>query len=166
MSRRVRALAIALVLAAAAMGCVTPLAPRVPAFGISDVASDGDATRRASTRLVLRGIGADAAGDEARARATYQRALQVDATNPYAFLALARFEVERGDAERAASMIDQAETLLRIEEAPEGAMVHIRGLRGVLQARATGGRSRALADAESAAPVVWGDGRLDAQELR
>ncbi len=165
MSRVLRRLVPILVLASAT-GCVTPLAPRVPAFGISDVAAEGDATRRASTRLVLRGIDADAAGDAARARATYQRALQVDATNPYAFLALARFEVEAGDAERAASMLDQAQALLRVEQAPEGALLHVRGLRGVLEARRTGGRSAALSDVGAASPEVWADGRLDARELR
>jgi len=150
-----------------ATGCITPVAPRVPPFTISEVVAEGDATRRASTRLVLRGIEADMSGDEPRARATYQRALQVDATNPYAFLALARFEVERGDALRAASMVDQAETLLKLEEAPEGALVHVRGLRGMLGTR-EGDRQGAswLRDAEAAAPDVWADGRLDAYELR
>ena len=153
---------VALAIALGSSGCLAPLAPQVAPFTISEVAHDGDPTRRASTRLVLRGLTADVSGDVTRARADYQRALQVDATNPYAFLALARFEVERGDRERALSMIDQAETLMRLERAPEGALVHARGLRGVLGARG----SSLLVDAEAALPEVWRDHRLDARELR
>ena len=148
-------------------GCATSLTPRAPSFVISDVVHEGDPTRRASTRLVLRGIDADASGDEARARADYERALQVDATNPYAFLALGRFEVEHGDAARASMMLDQAQALLQLERAPEGALVHVRGLRGALGAPDGSARTRALLDeARARAPDVWADGRLDARELR
>lgn len=142
-------------------GCASGSGPqRVTPFHISDVVAHGDATRRASTRLVLRGLEADVARNSARARALYQRALQVDPTNPYAFLALARQAAEQGGA-GGVSYLDQAQALLALEEAPEGAQLHASGLRGVLQ-----GRSELLRDAGARAPESWADGRLDAEELR
>ena len=158
MSRRLLAISLLLALTA---GCASGSGPpRARPFHISDVIAHGDATRIASTRLVLRGLEADIGRNSARARALYQRALQVDPTNPYAFLALARQAAEQGDA-GGVSYLDQAQALLALEEAPEGALLHARGLRGVLQ-----GRSELLHDAGARAPQSWADGRLDAEELR
>jgi Tfp pilus assembly protein PilF len=154
-------LVVSILSLALAAGCASWSGPpRAEPFRISDVAAQGDATRRASTRLVLRGLEADAGPDRGRARALYQRALQVDPTNPYAFLALARQAAERGDA-AGVSYVDQAQTLLALEEAPEGAHLHARGLRGVLERR-----SELLREVGARAPESWADGRLDARELR
>ena len=67
---------------------------------LSRVAGEGDPARRASMRLVLSGLDADEAGRSAEASSLYERALQVDPTNPYAWLALARQEVFEGDPDR------------------------------------------------------------------
>ena len=62
---------------------------------------------------------------------------------------------------------EQAETLLRLEQAPPGASLHVRGLQGALGAqRGDRGAEVLLAQAARGAPQIWGDGQLDALELR
>ncbi|MCP3983202.1 MAG: hypothetical protein GY723_02375 [bacterium] len=134
--------------------------PRVEPFRISHVVEQGDAARRASTRLILGGLDAEAGGNVTRGRSLFERALQVDPTNPYAFLALARSAQQRGAASQCEHFLEQAEASMRLEGAPPGAFVHIDGLRGVL------GSAQGLQAAERASPAVWGDGKLDARELR
>lgn len=147
--------------------CVTPLTPRVEPFRISDIVTEGDATRRASSRLLLRALEADVARDSHRARSLFQRALQVDSTNPYAFLTLARFEAQHGSVEQGLSYLGQADALLMLEEAPGGALIHAQGLRGSLLRRAGDAGSEPLLGAAAAAlPDAWADGQLDASELR
>ncbi len=149
------------VLALATSGCAAfGPAPRAEPFRISHVVGAGDAARRASTRLVLGGLDAEAEGNASRGRSLFERALQVDPTNPYAFLALARSAEARGDATQGVHFLEQAEVLLRLEDAPAGALMHATGLRGAL------GDAAALREAERAFPGVWADGRLDALELR
>lgn len=140
-----------------------------PALRLSEVATLGDPARRASMRLVLQGLDADAALRPAAALSSYERALQVDPNNPWAWLALARHEVEHGDPARALAQLDKAEALLPGEgELSRGAAPHVTGLRGA--ALRAGGREpqglALLADARRAAPDVWADGSLDASELR
>ena len=90
-------------LVALVLGCAGFVsAPQVEPFRIGDVAGEGDAARRASTRLVLGGLDAEASGNASRGRSLHERALQVDPTNPYAFLAL-------GDQSLAAGRMDEAE---------------------------------------------------------
>ena len=116
-------------------------------------------------RLVMGGLDSDAAGRGAEALARYQRALQVDPNNPYAWLALARQEVFEGDPERGLSHLDKARALLGRDES---AAAHLAGLRGaalVATGRAAVG-APFLQEARDLAPAVWGDGKLDAQELR
>jgi tetratricopeptide (TPR) repeat protein len=132
---------------------------------LSRVVSAGDPARRASMRLVLAGLDADEAGRGAEASSHYERALQVDPTNPYAWLALARQEVFEGDPDRGLSHLDKAAALLASDET---AAAHLAGLRGA-GLRAVGQSALAepfLREARERAPAVWGDGKLDAAELR
>jgi len=116
-------------------------------------------------RLVLGGLESDSAGRDDEAIARYQRALQVDSTNPYAWLALARQEVFEGDPERALGYLDRANALLGSDER---ATAHVVGLRGA--ALVALGRPQVgepfLEEARQLAPSIWGDGKLDADELR
>jgi Flp pilus assembly protein TadD len=156
--------------ALAATGCVstrdvTPVEPT----HVSHLTQIGDAQRRASLRLVVAGLDADAAGQSERALANYRRAIQVDATNPYAYVALARHWIEAGDSERGILFLDQAEVLLESsDESTLGVQVHLIGLRG--RAAAMGGHSdeaeALLRLAAEQAPDVWGDGMLGADELK
>ena len=144
-------------------------AERVDALHVSHLTHMGDAQRRASLRLVVVGLEADASGQSERALATYERAIQVDATNPYAYLALARHWIEAGDPARGVVFVDQAEVLLEASgESTLGAQVHLDGLRG--RAAAIGDGSDAgvvlLQRAAERTPEIWGDGILSADELR
>lgn len=141
---------------------------------VSDAVGVGDPARRASTRLTVQGLDADAAGAIQRARGSYERAIQVDATNPYAYLALARHyldaaDTDPADADRAVPLIDQAAALFEAEGMREPRVgVHLMGLRGRAM-RETGQEVDAelyLERARELAPDVWGDGELSAVELR
>ena len=161
-------LVLASLILALSLGCATRVVYRpVEPVRISEVAPAGDAVRRASLRLCVEGLRADEDGRSARARIQYERAIQIDPTNPWAYLSLARHEVERGEPDRALEYLQQADSLLRAESAlSPGVEPHLIGLRGAaLQAEGRGGG----ADLERAAqlsPEVWGDGRLTASELR
>jgi len=159
------AAALALGLAGCATRAPVPPAPE-PALRLSEVATVGDPARRASMRLVLEGLDADTARRPDAARSAYERALQVDPNNPWAWLALARHEVEYGAPTRARAQLDKVEGLLPGEGAlSRGAEPHVHGLR----AAALGGGPEARAAMHAArtrAPTVWADGVLDARELR
>jgi tetratricopeptide (TPR) repeat protein len=149
---------------ACAAGISASRAPRV-----SEIAAEGDDQLRASQRLVIEGLDADERGDSERARSRYERALQIDASNPWVYLALARHYVEVEEPGRALSHLDRAEALLDAQGggAP-GARIHCDGLRGAALAL-EGDRSSAqplLDSAARGAPGVWGDGVLTASELR
>jgi tetratricopeptide (TPR) repeat protein len=175
-TRVVMAVAVlALVLACAGTGRrVTPV--RGGALRISEVAGQGDPLRRASTRLVLEGLG-DA--DPQRAISHYERAIQIDANNPYAYLALASYQIQWGDVDRGVQSLNQAELLLESQELKSPRVeLHLVGLRGRAQVRMkprtrvakTSGRvsegEALLERARGLAPDVWGDGWLTAAELR
>lgn len=149
------------------LGCTSP--PSAPAPRVSETAASGDDQFRASQRLLMDGLDADARGDADRARSRYERALQIDASNPWVFLALARHYVEAGDAGHALAHLDHAEALLDAQpNASPGVRAHCDGLRGAALAL-EGNRSEARALLDSAArsaPDVWGDGQLSAAELR
>jgi tetratricopeptide (TPR) repeat protein len=160
--------AAALLLALATLaGCHIPRAEPLPGepLHISQRAGVGDPARKASLRLVLSGLDADEAGRSAEASSFYERALQVDPTNPYAWLALARQEVFEGDPERGLANLDKAETLLSSDAT---AAAHVAGIRAA-GLRAVGQPALAepfLRDARERAPAAWADGKLDAAELR
>lgn len=161
-------LALALALVGFTLGCAGSSSRfgRVEALRLSQVESQGDAARRASMRLCADGLRADAAHRSAPARSQYERAIQIDPTNPWAYLVLARHEVAGGEAARALESLRQAETLLRGEDAlsPE-VEPHLQGLRGAALRAAGRGGELELERAARLSPEVWGDGRLDADEL-
>jgi hypothetical protein len=165
---------LAVVLACAGPGRVTPV--RGGALRISEVAERGDPLRRASTRLVLQGLDT---GEPQRALSHYERAIKIDTTNPYAYLALASYEVQWGDVERGMQSLSQAELLLESEELRSPRVEpHLIGLHGRGQLRMRRHArlvktNRRIAEGESLlerarrlAPEVWGDGWLTADELR
>ena len=173
---RMSAAAFVLVLAVGCAGAGRVAPVRGGALRISEVAGEGDPLRRASTRLVLEGLGA---GAPQRALSQYERAIQIDATNPYAYLALASYQVQWGDVHRGLQSLNQAELLLESEElrSPrvEPHLVGLHGraqvrMRGYIRAAKTNGRVREgeplLERARRLAPEVWGDGWLTAAELR
>lgn len=135
---------------------------------ISELVDQGDPVRRASQRLLVEGLEADAAGADARAKGRYERAIQLDPTNPYAYLTFARFEVERRRATQARAWLDQTVALFDAAGGlPSGVEAHVIGLGGAVEA-IRGNRTDAARDLERArrlAPVVWGDGYLSAEEL-
>jgi hypothetical protein len=169
---------LAALLLAAAVGCAGSAQRVAPVRGgalrISEVVGKGDPMRRASTRLVLQGL---AAADPQRGPSHFERAIKIDATNPYAYLALAAFEVQWGNAERGRQALDQAELLLESQQLASPRVVpHLVGLRGRADLR-SGSQARAvttgaaqgealLERARRLAPDVWGDGWLSAAELR
>jgi len=167
----VRAWRWGLLVAAVALvgGCAVRFAPppEADSLRVSDAALEGDPTRRASLRLVLQGLDEDGAGRSDSARSSYERAIQIDSTNPYAYLALARHEVEAERWDRALESLDQAELLFGVEGAP-GLEAHLVGLRGAARlGKGYGGDAGVLLDrASRIAPAVWADGRLTAAELR
>jgi tetratricopeptide (TPR) repeat protein len=136
---------------------------------VSEITQIGDPRRQASQRLVIEGLEADAAGESERALASYERAIQMDGMNPYAYLAIARYWIEVGEPERGVVFVDQAEVLIDSSgESTHGARVHLVGLRG--RAGSLGPHSEEAANqlrqAADLAPQVWGDGILSADELR
>jgi hypothetical protein len=173
-ARRLRRLAlVGLLLLALLAGCApgTPsiFSPRSEPLRLHEIAGEGDAARRASQRLVLQGLASDAKGDARLGRRSYERALQVDANNPFAYLALARQAVESGDSASALEYLEQAELLLGAEDLRSPRVEpHLAGLRGAaLLARGDRrGGEELLARASELAPTVWDDGQLSAEELR
>jgi len=172
--------AVAALLLAFAVGCAATgrrVAPvRGGALHISEVAGKGDPLRRASTDLVLEGLDAS---DPQRALSHFERAVKIDATNPYAYLALASFQIQWGDVDRGMQSLSQAELLLESQELKSPRVEpHLAGLRGRAQvrmgphtrvAKAEGRASQGeplLERARALAPDVWGDGWLTAAELR
>jgi tetratricopeptide (TPR) repeat protein len=137
------------------------------ALRLSEVDPGDDPTRRASLRLCLDGLDADAAGRPVAALGLYERALQIDPTNPYAYLVLARHAVETNDAERGLEYLERAESFLEAEGAlSPGAESHLLGLRGAALRQLYSGGDAELSQARSLAPMVWDDEHLRADELR
>lgn len=146
-----------------------PTGEAVGPLRISELLSQGDPARRASLGLVVEGLEADTRGARARAQGVYERAIQVDPTNPYAYLAIARHYAEGSEPQWALSFLDQADALFEAEGKPSPRVAaHLIGLRGQIL-YADGEIDRGVAYLERAwqlAPEVWVDGRLSADELR
>ena len=158
--------AVALLLA---LGCASRFAPsgREDSLRLSELDGGGDATRRASLRLCVEGLDAEIAGRSDSASVYYERAIQLDPTNPYAYLVLARHQLEMGDPEEALGYLDRAQQLLDAERARSpGVDAHLAGLRGAALDAAGRDGAEHLSYARRTAPSVWGDGRLSAAELR
>lgn len=142
--------------------------PGADAWHFSEVIDEGDARRRASNRLVGEAL-SDEHADTPRAVERIRRALQVDPTNPWAYLALAREQVGRGEYRAAWESLDQSEARARNEgEIPLGVRAHLNGLRGrTLIARQRPEEALPLlAEAEHLSPAIWSDQHLNADELR
>ena len=166
---------VTLLLAAAVSGCAGG-SRLAPAFGptarpltASGALGQYDAARDGSLRLVIEGLDEDQAGRPSRALAKYQRAIRVDPTNPFAFLALARHHLEADSADEASAFLDQARALFEAQ-GDLGPSVDVwgLGLRAGID-RARGRREKAdalLSEARRLSPEIWGDGRLSARELR
>lgn len=144
-------------------------APRGVALRISEFDRVGDARTQASTRLVVEGLDAEIASAPQRALSRYAQAIRIDPSNPFAYLALARYYAAIADSDRALEHLDRTQSLLDPDSALYwGAEPHLLGLRGWALA-GTGGSADAvvlLDEAGRLAAAVWGDGRLDASELR
>ena len=156
----------AALLAFAGLGCVQrPVGESTPGLRISELPVDEDPARRASIRLVLEGL----ATSGRRAQGLYERALQVDSSNPYAYLALARHHIDGGDPAQALDHLRRGEDLLRAYDlfSPR-AEVTLAGLRGaaLLELDRETEAARWLGFAARRDPAVWSDGRLTAGELR
>jgi hypothetical protein len=151
------------------LGCATGgrLGGAPETLRFSELTDQGDATRRASLRLCVDGLDADVDGRRAAALGQYERAIQIDPTNPYAYLVLARHEIELGDPARGLEYLNQSEMMLESENArsPE-VEAHLAGLRGVALRDMGGAGEDYLEQARSLAPAVWDDGQLTAAELR
>ena len=149
----------------ASLGCVSGVGRwnELEPVRISGLIEAGDPARRASLRLVDDGLQSDEQGQREAALARYERAIQVDATNPYAYLAIARHHVETGDPARALQFLDHAESLLKMRgDLPDEVQVHLLGLRGgALYDSGQSSRGTELLDrARALAPTIWGDGAL------
>ena len=98
-----------------------------------------------------------------------QRAVRLDATNPIAFLALARHHVATGNPEDASAFLDQARALFE-SEGELGSSVDVWGvgLRAWID-RAQGREDEADSRFDAArelSPEIWRDELLSADELR
>jgi hypothetical protein len=171
--KRGSSFALLALLAGFAVACATGVAPRPSLeqqpLRISEVAGNGDATRRASTRLVLNGL---QSSPPEQGLPHYERAIQIDATNPYAYLALAAYAIQWGDLEQGVQSLTQSELLLESEGLRSPRVEpHLIGLRGRAMLRSYDGVERRageswLDEARRMAPEVWGDGWLGVAELR
>lgn len=158
--------ALALLLALGCASRFSPMGGEEP-LRLSELDGGGDPARRASLRLCVEGLDAEVAGRSSSAPVYYERAIQVDPTNPYAYLALARHRLQMGDPDEALGYLDRAQQLLDSEQARSPRVdVHLAGLRGAsLEASGRDGAVH-LSYARRTSPSVWADGRLSAAELR
>ena len=122
-------------------GCAGPTrAPREAALRIAEIDHLGDARRQASMRLLVEGLDAEIASTPQRALSRYQRAIQIDPGNPFAYLVLARYYAAIADSERALEHLDRAQSVLDSDSTLyRRAEPHLLGLRG--WAFAAAGRS-------------------------
>ncbi len=170
MHRLVERLLVGALASVSVLGCISqgPRGESGP-LRISEVQGLGDSSRRASTRLVLLGLRFDEENEADRAINEYERAVQIDPTNPYAYLAIARFYTDLFQPGRTLESLDQAELLLTSQGLRSPRVEpHLLGLRG-LALGATGQfheASRLLRRARKLAPSVWRDARLSPDELK
>lgn len=129
----------------------------------------GDFTRDASLRLVIAGLDDETGGRQGRALAGYQRAIRVDPTNAFAYLALARHHLESNATDEASAFLDQAHSLFE-QQGQLGVAIDVWGIglrAGIdrLEGRDDLADSR-FESARQLSPEIWGDERLSAAELR
>jgi tetratricopeptide (TPR) repeat protein len=136
---------------------------------VSGALGQVDSTRDASLRLVIEGLDEETAGRPARALASYQRAVRVDSTNAFAYLALARHHLEASSPEEASAFLDQARSLFERSRGL-GSRIDVWdiGLRAGID-RQLGRHERANLRFEMARELsreIWDDERLSSHELR
>ncbi len=156
-------------IACSGRGALAPDSGRQSTLRVSQHAHEGDAARRASQQLVLEGLDADANLLPDSALRLYETSIQVDPTNPFAYLAIARHHVDGEDPRRALPVVEQAELLFRAQGAFSPRVeAHLVGLRGsvLYETGQLAEASPLLARARAISPSVWSDGHLRAQELR
>lgn len=128
-----------------------------------------DPTRDASLRLVIAGLDEDTAGRPGRALASYQRAVRVDSTNPFAYLALARHHLDAGSIDAASAFLDQARSLFESQQRL-GPSVDVWGIglrAGIDRAEFRDELADSRFDqARRLSPEIWNDEQLSAAELR
>jgi tetratricopeptide (TPR) repeat protein len=153
----------------AGVGVSTPLHRSEAPLTASRALGQGDATRDASLRLVIAGLDEDEAGRPSRAVASYQRAIRVDSTNPFPYLALARHHLEYGSVGEASAFLEQSRALFEAE-GRLGPDVDVWGLglrawidRGMGRESAADARFDA---ARELSPEIWADELLSADEMR
>ena len=123
--------ALLLTLASGCAGGLGPFGGNEP-LRLSALEGSGDATRQASLRLCVEGLDAEIAGRTRGVPASYELAIRLDPTNPYAYLALARHELEMGDPEQSLETLRRAEQLLGAEAALSPRVeVHLDAMRTV-----------------------------------
>ena len=168
-----RACAICLVVsclaACAGLNLSSPFGPSKSPLTTSGALGQTDSTRDASLRLVIAGLDDDTAGRPGRALASYQRAVRVDPTNPFAYLALARHHLEAGSAAEASAFLDQARSLFESQQQLGPAVdvwgIGLRAWIDRVESRDEQADLRFDA-ARELSPQRWGDERLSAAELR
>ena len=143
--------------------------PPPPPLTVTRALGGYDSARDASLRLVIEGLDDDQRGQPSRALGKYQRAIRVDPTNPFAFLALSRHHLEGASTDEASAFLDQARALFETQ-GRLGPAVDVWGLglrAGIDRARGRDARADALfLEARQLSPSIWGDERLSAAELR
>lgn len=173
--RKTLSIFLATLFVASFAGCVAGgrfgpgLGPSTTPLTASGAIGLDDSARDASLRLVISGLDEDTAGRPSRAIASYQRAVRVDPTNAFAFLALSRHHLEGGSRDEASAFLDQARSLFESQQRL-GPPVDVWGLglrAGIDRAEGRDDRADALFDrARALSPEIWGDERLSAAELR
>jgi tetratricopeptide (TPR) repeat protein len=136
---------------------------------VSSALGQVDSTRDASLRLVIAGLDDDMAGRPDRALASYQRAVRVDPTNPFAYLALARHHLEAGSLDEASAFLGQARALFENSQSL-GPAVDVWGIglrAGIDRERGRDeSADRRFEAARKLSPEIWADERLSSAELR
>jgi tetratricopeptide (TPR) repeat protein len=153
----------------AALDLRKPFHTTEPPLTVSAAIGLDDPTRDASLRLVIAGLDLDEAGQPGPALASYQRAVRLDPTNPFAYLALARHHVEDGSPEEASAFLDQARALFEAEQRLGPAVdVWGIGLRAWIDREQSRDElaDQRFAQARELSPEIWADERLSAAELR
>jgi len=167
-------LIVVLLIAASLAGCVglnfaASQRPAKRPLTVSQALGQVDSTRDASLRLVIAGLDEDTAGRPARALASYQRAVRVDSTNPFAYLALARHHLDGASLSEASAFLDQARSLFESSQSlGSGVDVWGVGLRaGIDRQRGRDEQADLRFEAARAlSPEIWDDERLSSAELR
>ncbi len=146
-----------------------PLGPWEPPLTTSGALGQGDPTRDASLRLVIAGLDDDESGQPIRALASYQRAIRVDPTNAFAYLALSRHHLEYSSTGQANAFLEQARALFE-SDGRLGPAVDVWGIGLRAWIDRESGQDD-LADsrfdaARTLSPEIWADEMLSAAEMR